>query len=238
MNSINLTLKPIALVESCFKEKFGIPHQSGSTPNSPARLKMLAPYTDPAYFDGIEQFKYLWLLFSFHDLKPHKENQKKVRPPRLGGQQKLGVFATRSPYRPNPLGLSLVEFSSLEKTSSGLFLNIKNHDLLDGTPIFDIKPYHPEADLKTDAPLAWLEDQKFQSYKVEYSDSILKEDWGEMREQKRQVLEEVLARDIRSLTAIKKDSEKDYGLKLFDLNIRYRIVGINCIQVSEIKRLF
>lgn len=238
MNSINLTLKPIALVESCFKEKFGIPHQSGSAPSSPARLKMLTPYMDPAYFEGIEQFKYLWLVFSFHDLKPHQENQKKVRPPRLGGQKKLGVFATRSPYRPNPLGLSLVEFCSLEKKSNGLFLNIKNHDLLEGTPVFDIKPYHPEADLKADAPLAWLENNHFQEFTIEYSDIILLEDWGDKREQKRQVLEEVLTRDIRSLTAVKKAPCKDYGLKLFDLNIRYRIVGLKHIQVFEIKRVF
>lgn len=237
---MSLTLKPIAIVESCFKEKFGIPHQGGQTPSAPAKLHICSGYQDPAFFDGIENFKYLWLLFGFHDLKNKNEEIKKVRPPRLGGQKKVGVFATRSPYRPNPIGMSVVEFVKMESVLHGpsqkLILHIKNHDLLEGTPIYDIKPYHPEADRLMDANLGWIDQAKFQEFDVHFSDEIDQSQWGEEKELKQQVVREMLSRDIRSLH--NKINDKDYGVRVFDQNIRFRILEDNSVQVFEIKRFF
>lgn len=236
---MSLTLKPIGIVSSCFKEKFGVPHQSGVIPSAPAKIVMQTGFNDEAYFEGIENFKYLWLIFGFHQLKSTNEEIKKVRPPRLGGQKKLGVFATRSPHRPNPLGISVVEFVSLKKNDpdhpNHLVLEIKNHDLIEGTPIFDIKPYHPQADLKQDANLAWLGQAEFQDFEVTFSEQIDPTQWGDEEKLKKEVIQQMLSRDIRSINS--KAMEKEYGVSVFDLNIRFKILDKNIIQVFEIKRI-
>lgn len=236
---MSLILKPIGIVSSCFKEKFGVPHQSGVVPSAPAKIVMQTGFNDEAYFEGIENFKYLWLIFGFHQIKSKNEEMKKVRPPRLGGQKKLGVFATRSPHRPNPLGMSIVEFVSLKKDDldhpKQLVLQIKNHDLIEGTPIYDIKPYHPQADLKIDANSAWLEQADFQNFQVTFSEQIDPDQWGEDELLKKQVIKEMLSRDIRSLNS--KTMEKEYGICVFDLNVRFKLLDQNIIQVFEIKRI-
>lgn len=144
-------LVPIGFIKSCFNEKLTIPRQSGLTPSATATLTLVPPFNDPDALRGLEQSSHIWLEFIFHQ---HSSDQWRplVRPPRLGGNQKHGVFATRSPFRPNRLGLSVVRLDSIE----GCTLQLSGVDVLNGTPVVDIKPYVPYADCLPDAdyPLA------------------------------------------------------------------------------------
>jgi len=142
------TIEPIAYIRTDFKEKFGIPRQSGRV-ESIAEVIMLPPYDDPRALTGIEEFSHLWLIFDFSE--SHREEwSPTVRPPRLGGNKRIGVFASRSPFRPNSLGLSAVKLIKVN-TSGKLSLTVSGADLLDMTPIYDIKPYLPRADIRRDA---------------------------------------------------------------------------------------
>ncbi len=143
-------ITPIAHIETDFKEKFGIPRQSGCVPQLTGRIVFLPRYRNPDALRGLEQFSHLWLLFDFS--RAHREGwSPTVRPPRLGGNTRVGVFASRSPFRPNPIGLSCVRLDSIEETAEGQVLRVSGVDLLDGTPILDIKPYLPFADCVPDA---------------------------------------------------------------------------------------
>ncbi len=139
------TIQPIALCHSPYKQKFSIPRQAQLAPSAQAQIELLRPYNDPAYIEGIEQFSHLWLTFIFHEnlAQGYKPS---VRPPRLGGAQKMGVFATRSTFRPNGLGQSVVKLESVVHHQDACMLHVSGLDLLDKTPIVDIKPYLPYAD--------------------------------------------------------------------------------------------
>ena len=141
-----LSVKQIAVIRNDFKEKFGIPRQSGRAPSLTAEIVFEPEYRNPDALRGIEGFSHLWLLFDFS--KAHREEwSPTVRPPRLGGNTRVGVFASRSPFRPNPIGLSCVRLLRVEnRADEGHVLIVSGADLLDGTPILDIKPYLPFAD--------------------------------------------------------------------------------------------
>jgi tRNA-Thr(GGU) m(6)t(6)A37 methyltransferase TsaA len=136
-----MNIEPVGLLHSCFKEKFGIPRQAGLVKSATATLELLPPYNVEEALRGIEEFSHLWIVFAFHKSICEKF-QPTVRPPRLGGNTRVGVFATRSPFRPNPIGLSVVEL----KRVNGTVLELAGGDFLDGTPVLDIKPYIPYAD--------------------------------------------------------------------------------------------
>lgn len=140
-----LTLQAIGMVRSCFKQKFGIPRQSGLAPGATAVLDIFPPYGQPECFRAIEQYSHLWVIFHFHATASQGWHST-VRPPRLGGDKRIGVFATRSNFRPNPLGLSAVKLISMEFKRGHALLMVENHDLLDGSPIIDLKPYIGFAD--------------------------------------------------------------------------------------------
>lgn len=139
------TFEPIGTIHSCFKEKFGIPRQSGLVPEATASLEIHAPYNREEAFRGVAAFSHIWVLFLFHGIArgPWRPT---VRPPRLGGNQRMGVFATRSGFRPNPIGLSAVRLAGLSREAGRLMLHIAGGDFLDQTPVLDIKPYLPYAD--------------------------------------------------------------------------------------------
>lgn len=142
-------LKPIAVIESCYKQKFAIPRQSGLAPTGTALIHFLPEFSVPEAIEGLEQSSHIWVQFIFHGID--KEDwSPRVRPPRLGGNQKVGVFSTRSTHRPNPLGLSAVKLDKID-TSSGVVLKVSGGGFLDGTPVLDIKPYVPYADRLLDA---------------------------------------------------------------------------------------
>lgn len=148
--SNSLSLRPIGTLYSPFKEKFGIPRQAGLIDWLPGSIRLNAPYNDPDSVRGLSEFSHLWLISVFH-LHLSLRWKPLVRPPRLGGNQKIGVWASRSPFRPNPLGLSLVRLTGIQADSKGIELAIEGADLVDGTPIIDIKPYLPYADSIPDA---------------------------------------------------------------------------------------
>ena len=164
MKNDNMEIKPIAYIHTDFKEKFGIPRQSGRVDTLKGKVVFEPEYSSPEAFRGLESFSHIWLIFDFS--AAHTEIfSPTVRPPRLGGNKRVGVFATRSPYRPNSLGLSCVklekiEFSALRQAC----LTVSGVDLLDGTPIYDIKPYIPYADMKSDAKGSFSDE--FSNYKL------------------------------------------------------------------------
>ena len=145
LNANCYSLKVIGIVKSCYKEKFGVPRQAGLAPESCAMIELLPPYNAKDSIAGLESVSHIWLQFIFH-LSLSESWRPKVRPPRLGGNQRLGVFATRSPVRPNTLGLSAVKLDKITTEDGRLCLFISGQDLVDGTPIVDIKPYVPYAD--------------------------------------------------------------------------------------------
>lgn len=138
--------KPVALVESCFKSKFGIPRQPGLIAEARGSIVLLPPYNQPNIVRGLEDFSHIWVIFVFHEAL--REGWKAtVRPPRLGGETRIGVFASRSPFRPMPIGLSALKLEKLNIAAHGrISLEVSGLDLLDGTPVLDIKPYLPYTD--------------------------------------------------------------------------------------------
>ena len=151
-----LTLTPIAITRSCFQDKFGVPRQPGLTRHARAELIIQPPFDREDAFRGLETASHLWLTFQFHEAV-RADWRPVVRPPRLGGNRKMGVFASRSPFRPNSLGLSVVRNEGLVRKDGQLILRISDHDLIEGTPILDIKPYLPFADSVPEATLGWAD---------------------------------------------------------------------------------
>ncbi len=144
-----MQIEPVGVIESCFKEKFGIPRQPGLVEAACASLRLLPPYDRAEAVRGLEGFSHVWLIFGFHATAAQGWRPT-VRPPRLGGNARLGVFATRSTFRPNPLGLSVVRLLDID-TRRGVQLQLAGGDLLNGTPVYDIKPYLPYADALSEA---------------------------------------------------------------------------------------
>lgn len=147
MNKIEVT--PIGVIHTCFDTKFGVPRQPNLAPHSWGEIELFPPYDDPASIDGLEEVSHIWLEFYFH--KVGQRDTLSVRPPRLGGNQKLGVFATRSPYRPSGMGLSVVQINEIRIVDGRTRILVSGIDLVDGTPIIDIKPYVPYADAQVSA---------------------------------------------------------------------------------------
>ena len=220
-----LTLQPIGVIESPFVEKFGLPRQPGHITAADARIKMLSPYNTPDAFRGINDASHLWLTFGFH--QHYSQNWKPlVRPPRLGGNKKLGVFATRSSFRPNPIGLSVVALRGLEQHEHALYIRISCPDILHGTPIYDIKPYLPYADALPTAHFHLAETPQPDCLTVRFSPDCL----SQLAEQTRRyprletLITECLAQDPRP--AYRKGEEQaEYGIRLYDLNIRWQAKG-------------
>ena len=159
----------IGVVHSCFKEKFGIPRQPGLATESRAVIEILHPYNREEAFRDIEQFSHLWICFIFHACLRDKWKAT-VRPPRLGGNKRVGVFSTRSNYRPNPLGLSVVRLHAMRWERKKLLLDVHGGDFLDGTPVVDIKPYLVYADAINDAQSGFASQAQIYDVEIEFSE--------------------------------------------------------------------
>lgn len=153
------SFEAIGYLESCYQQKFGIPRQSGLIPDADSRLKLPLPLFNEST-RGIEGFSHLWILFVFHAHLKEGKWKNLVRPPRLGGEKKVGVFASRSSFRPNPIGLSLVELFLVEEQKDFVILHLRGGDFLEGTPVLDIKPYLPYADQKSPVRTGWVTPDK------------------------------------------------------------------------------
>ena len=164
-------MHPIAHIENAFQTKFGIPRQSGLVSSFPSKIIFEPEYRNPDAFRGLDAYSHLWLIWEFSDAI-RKTWSPTVRPPRLGGNQRMGVFATRSPFRPNPIGLTCVKLDRVELNDDAPIIHVLGADLRDGTPIYDIKPYIPFADCHPDATGGWIEDAPWQDLDVEFPHAL------------------------------------------------------------------
>ena len=211
-----MEIKPIATIQTDFQDKFGIPRQSGRVPSLTGRIVFLPEYRNLDVLRGIEGFTHLWLIFDFS--KAHREDwSATVRPPRLGGNQRIGVFASRSPFRPNPLGLSCVELVRVEQMEDELALVVAGVDLLDGTPIYDIKPYIPYADCKPEAVGGYTEETKGHHLDVTFPKELLLK----LPEEKRESVLGCLAEDPRP--SYQDDPERIYKMRFAGLDIHFTV---------------
>lgn len=226
------TVSPIGHVRSCFKEKFAIPRQPQLAPAATGVLELLPPFDTGDAVEGLEQVSHVWLIFLFHQALEDKPRLK-VRPPRLGGNQSMGVFATRATHRPNGLGQSVVK---LEKVEPGR-LWLSGIDLLDGTPVIDIKPYVPYADIVADARNA-IADTPPAPIAVHWSDEALRqahEHGLRLRQPVRELIEQCLAQDPRPAYQ-KPPPERRYGVRLWDLDVHWHYPADGEIHVLDLQR--
>lgn len=221
-----MNLEPLAFLRTPFPEKFGIPRQPGLVPAAKATLELEEPFRKPGVFDGLEGTSHLWLIFVFH----HQPDdwQPKVRPPRLGGNEKRGVFATRSPRRPNRLGMSVVR---LEQVVPEEFrLEVSGVDLLDGTPVVDIKPYVPYSDNLPHATHGFA-GGKPERREVSFSEEAAAALQG--KPELRELIEQVLGLDPRPRYH---EDEREYGTAVTDRNVRWLVVD-GRIRVKTVEPL-
>ena len=222
------TPKVIAHIESDFKTKFGVPRQSGLVPELTARVVFEPEYRNPDALRGIEGFDRLWLIWQFSE-SVLDEWRPTVRPPRLGGNARMGVFATRSPFRPNPLGLSCVELDGVEwDASDGPALRVRGADLMDGTPIYDVKPYAPYADAFPDARGGFASARP-ETVAVNCPPELL----ARVDEGKRAALLGVLAHDPRP--RYQDDPARVYGMAFGGYEVKFRVAD-GVLTVTDIKK--
>ena len=213
-----MTLDPIATVRSCFGGKFGVPRQPGLCPSAWGELVFHDTYRSPEAVRGIEGFSHLWLIFGFHETV-EQGWKPTVRPPRLGGNQRVGVFASRSTFRPNGLGLSLVKLEGVDTTSpDSPILRLGGLDLLDGTPVYDVKPYLPYAESLPDATAGFAQ-EAIPRLPVEV-DVAAAADFGKLSERAQALIREVLSLDPRPATQMA-DEEREFGATLCGRNVRF-----------------
>lgn len=226
-------LKIIARIENDFCEKFGIPHQSGRLMEQKARIIFEPEFRVAEAFRGIEEYDYIWLIWQFSEAVREKWSPT-VRPPRLGGNLRKGVFATRSPFRPNSLGLSSVRLEKVEFHSQlGPVLHVAGADLMNGTPIFDIKPYLPSADSHREARGGFTDRIQDHRLEVKFPEEFLEK----IDKKRRQALIEVLENDPRP--GYQEDPERIYGISYGKNNIKFRVkenilTVVNVIEYQKV----
>ena len=212
-----MELKIIARIYTDFKEKFGIPRQSGILKNSVGKIIFEPEYRRREAFRGIEGYSHLWLLWEFSEAVRETWSPT-VRPPRLGGNKRIGVFATRSPYRPNPIGLSSVKLLEVgEDESEGVVLYVSGADILSGTPIYDIKPYLAYTDSHSDAIGGFADEVFGYRLEVDFPEELL----SKIEAEHRDALIEILAGDPRP--AYKKDDPKEYGMSFASYEVFFTV---------------
>lgn len=220
-------MKIIAHIQNDFSSKFGIPRQSGLAPSALSRIVFEPEYRNPDALRGLEDFSHLWLIWEFSEAKREAWSPT-VRPPRLGGNIRVGVFATRSPFRPNPIGLSCVKLIGIQPhTAEGPVLIVSGADLMNGTPIFDIKPYLPYADSHPEARGGFASGAWDRLLTVDCPPELL----ALIPEPQRNALLEILAQDPRP--SYQNDPDRVYGLAYGGMDIRFSVAG-NVLTVKEI----
>lgn len=227
-------IEPIGIIQSPYKEKFAVPRQPRLVPAASARVKLSGSANSPEAVRGIEQFSYLWLLFLF-DQNLEAGWKPTVRPPRLGGNERVGVFASRSTFRPNGIGMSAVELKGVSKQGEQIYLELGSVDLVDGTPIIDIKPYIPYSDAIPEAQGGYAEqapEQALVQFSEQAEQTLQKRATGA---HEREVIAQVLAQDPRPAYKKNRADEKQYAVNLFDLNVKF-IVTDKLVTVTSIER--
>ena len=224
----SLTLQPIGIIQSPYGEKFAVPRQPNLVQEGTGILHLLPPYNSPDAIRGLEQFSHLWLIFHFHQI-PEREWHATVRPPRLGGNERVGVFASRATHRPNPLGLSKVEFKGVEIDNDGVKLRLGSIDLVDGTPIFDIKPYLAYADSEPNAQSGFAQHKPQQKLSVKFMPKALQavntsQNFAKFSIQDPlRFLQEIIAQDPRPAYHQGKIRDRIYGMNIAHHNVLWQI---------------
>ena len=211
----NLTIAPIAYVQSDFPDKFGIPRQSGRAPDLTAKLVFLPEFKNPDFFRGIDGFSHLWVLFDFSATRD-KGYSATVRPPRLGGNERVGVFASRSPFRPNHIGLSCVKLEQVTINENEVSLTVSGADFLDGTPVLDVKPYLPFADCIQNATGGYASSHQNDGLQLNIAEELLQK----IPHEKRKGLLQCLADDPRPSY---QDDERIYGMAFASFQIKFTV---------------
>lgn len=223
-----MNLTPIAYIRTEFSEKFGVPRQSGLAGSLRGTIVFEPEYRNADALRGLEGFSHVWLIWEFSANTDRGEWQPTVRPPRLGGNERMGVFATRSPFRPNPLGLSCVEIEGIEPdTPEGTVIHVRGADLMSGTPIYDIKPYVKYADCRPHAVCGYVDELKERTLKVTIPSDVAA---NVADKSVFEALVETLSLDPRP--SYHDDSERIYGLSFAGMNVRFKVFLRNLIVVS------
>lgn len=224
-----MLIEPVAFFRSPLTSKFGIPRQGGLAHSLRGTIVLEPKYRHAEAVKGLEKFSHLWLIWEF-SANRHAAKSPVVRPPVLGGNEKVGVFATRSPFRPNNIGLSSVRLSHVEwESSRGPVIHVKGADLMDGTPIYDIKPYVVYADCHPEARSGFVDERKWNKLQVEISDTVKTFLLSQgMTEEKIGILKEVLAQDPRP--HYQKDPHKVYGMPYEGMDIHFTV----CNQILTV----
>lgn len=223
-----MELHPIAHIENDFPTKFGLPRQSGMADHLLSRIVMEEDYREPEAFRGIEEFDYLWLIWLFEPMG-RRTWSPTVRPPKLGGNKRMGVFATRSPNRPNPIGLTRVKLVSVEQTAKGAVLTVAGADLMNGTAILDIKPYLPYADSVPDASAGGYGPSYQTMLTVEIPDEVA----ALFSIEQLAALKEVLAYDPRP--GYQSDPDRVYGFAYGGYDVRFRVQDTTLTVLEAIR---
>ncbi len=233
----NFNFSAIGYVESCYKDKFGVPRQSGLVKNSVAKIKLRSDIQPEQSLAGLEGFSHVWIIFVFHQNVTARFHAK-VHPPRLQGKP-MGLFATRTPHRPNAIGLSLVELIKIEKDT----LEIRGIDLVDGTPVLDIKPYMPEIEAKPEAEAGWTCGLTANPIAVEFSadaESSLQSWQSNSKQQNlRQLIIETISLDPRPVVYRGYENQDspyrdEHAIRLFDGDVHFKFIRPDQAQVTKI----
>lgn len=224
-----LSLQPIAVVRSPYRQKFAIPRQPNLVPQARGEIVFLPDYADANALRGLEAFSHLWLIFHFHDTAAAGWRAT-VSPPRLGGKARVGVFASRSMYRPNALGLSVVENAGWRQQGDRLLLEVRGIDLLDGTPLLDIKPYLPWADALPRAGGAWAEQAPPRSLQVRFSPQAQAqlEAFQSSHPEIEDLIRGVLQQDPRPAQHVRNAASGPFAMLMYDINVRWRVEDGSC----------
>lgn len=227
------SIEPIGFIESPYKEKFAVPRQPSLVPAARSRVRLVGAANSPEAVRGIEQFSHLWLLFLF-DQNLSAGWKPTVRPPRLGGNERIGVFASRATFRPNGIGMSAVEVKGVSKQGDQIYLDLGNVDLVDGTPIVDIKPYIPYSDAIVEAKGGYADDEPNKSLVTFAPQAQAALANRPDNNYVVTVIEQVLAQDPRPAYKKGKPDNKEYAVNLFDLNVKFTAQD-NLITVTAIE---
>ena len=230
---MSVTLDPIGIIHSCFKEKFGIPRQAGIVPAARAELELFPSYSNPAAVRGLETFSHIWVIFLFHKCegKPWRDT---VRPPRLGGNQRMGVFASRSGFRPNAIGMSAVRLERVCISSQPVRLLLSGVDILDQTPVLDIKPYIPYADLLPEAQGGFAPERPPVVMSVVFSDNaeeVCRQQAGRFP-LLRDLIIQMLQVDPRPAYYNLEPKKECFGTRIYDLEIKWTCRGSSVVVTT------
>ncbi len=236
---MTFTLEPIGIIHSCYPEKFGIPRQPGLVPSATARLELFEKFSRPEMVKGLDGFSHIWVQFIFHNVvgegwKPT------IRPPFLGGKKRVGVFASRSPHRPNHLGMSVVRLSGIESSSKKMTLNLSGVDLLDKTPVVDIKPYISYSDCVENSRTGFATppaDSRTVTFSLQAEDFCVEYE-KERESPLRQLIVETLALDPRP--ASQRRGKQHFGMLLWDVNVRFDVTqeGFMVEEIEQVEEVF